>query len=78
MLFCELEQRERHSDVVVEVALGEEHTILLLEYSGYEFLGGCLAIGSGDADNGYFELVGLNSAAIRALNLATPIMHWRL
>ena len=50
------EQRLGHPYVVVEVALGVEHVVLLLQHGGDELLGGRLAVGAGNADDGNLEL----------------------
>ena len=52
MLFCELEQRERHSERVVVIALCVVDVIFGLEHSGCQFLGGRFTIGTRDSDNG--------------------------
>ena len=48
----ELHERERHADVVVQVALVLEHRALLLQDAGEHFLGRGLAVRSRDADDG--------------------------
>ena len=48
----ELQQRERHADMVVQVPLVLEHRSLLLQDGGDHLLGRGLAVAAGDADEG--------------------------
>ena len=50
------QQGQRHAEVVVEVALGGRHAVALGENGGDQFLGGGLAVGAGDADDGDGEV----------------------
>ena len=52
----EAEERLRHTDVVVEIALGKEHVISLRKDGGNEFLRGRLAVGARNAYHGDGEL----------------------
>lgn len=55
MFGSETEERLWHADVVVEIAFGEEDIVTAGQNGGDEFLGGRLAIGAGDADDGNGE-----------------------
>ena len=50
------QQRLGYADIVVEVALGVEHVVLLLEHGGDELLRCRFAVGAGDGDDGDIEL----------------------
>ena len=45
------QERFRHADMVVEIALRKEHVIALGEYGRYEFLCRCLTIGPCNLNN---------------------------
>ena len=45
---AQTEQREGHTDMIVEVAFGVEHLEFLAEHRGNEFFGGGFAVGAGD------------------------------
>ena len=45
------QQRLRHTDVVVEVSLGIQYIVFLLQHRRHEFLCRRLSVGPGDADN---------------------------
>ena len=59
VLLRQAEEGLGHAYVVVEVALGVEHIVFLREHSCYEFLGGRLAVGACDADDGDVELTAM-------------------
>ena len=59
VLLCQSEEGLGHAYVVVEVALSVEHIVFLREHSSYEFLGGRLAVGACDADDGDVELTAM-------------------
>ena len=50
------QQGERHTDVVVQVALSVDDIVFLGQYRRDEFLGGRLAIGAGDGKHNSFAL----------------------
>ena len=56
VLLVQSEQRLRHPDIVVEVALGGHHVVALRQYGTYQFLGSRLAVGTRNTDDGYVEL----------------------
>ena len=56
VLLVQPEQGLGHADVVIEISLGGHHVVLGAEHGGNEFLGGRLAVGASDADNGNVEL----------------------
>ena len=49
------QQRERHADVVVEIALRGRDTVFLRQHGGDEVLGGGLAVGAGQAEHRQFS-----------------------
>ena len=56
VLGAEAQQCLRHADVVVEVALREEHVVFLLQHGGGKLLCCGLAVGAGDAYDARAEL----------------------
>jgi len=54
--FIHGEQRERYTNMVVEVTLCVGYLELARQANGYQLLGGRFPIGSGDADDGYLQL----------------------
>ena len=56
MILRQTEQRFRHANIVIEISLRIEHIVFLGENGSHKFLGGCLAVGTRDADNGDIEL----------------------
>ena len=59
VLGIEAEQRLGYAHIVVEIALGGHHIILLCKHGANEFLGGGLAIGASDAYHGHAELAAM-------------------
>ena len=45
------QQRLGYTYIIIEIALGKEHVILFGQHGRYQFLGGCLAVGTRYADN---------------------------
>ena len=56
VFLCQAEQRLGHAHVVIEIALGIEHVVLLLKHVGNQFLRGGLAVGACDSDDRDMEL----------------------
>ncbi len=56
MVRIELQERERHADMVVQVPLVLEHRTFLLQDAGEHLLGRGLAVRAGDAHDGNREL----------------------
>ena len=56
MVARELQQRERHANAVVQVALRVVDTILGAQHGSGQFLRGGLAVGTGDTNNGQPQL----------------------
>ena len=56
MILRQAEQGLGHTDIIVEVALCIEHIIFLGEHGSHKLLGGCLTVGTGNADDGDIEL----------------------
>lgn len=56
ILWCQTEERLWYAYIIIEVTLGEHHVELLVENGRDEFLGGGLAVGSGDSHYGNLEV----------------------
>ena len=56
MVLRQTEQGLGHADIIVEVALCIEHIVFLGEHGSHKLLGGCLTVGTGNADDGDIEL----------------------
>ena len=52
MFRSEAKQCLGHTNMVIEITLGKPHVVFLFQYGRYEFLGGCLAVCAGHADDG--------------------------
>ena len=51
VLLSEVQKRKRYTNMVVQIALRIEHVIAFLEHRSNEFLGGCLAVCTGNAND---------------------------
>ena len=52
MLLCQVKDRQRQSELVVEIAFRFMHTVLLCQHGRDHFLGACLAHAAGHTDHG--------------------------
>ena len=56
VLLSQAQESLGHTDVVIEVALGIQHFVLLRQHGSHEFLGCCLSVCARYAYHGYVEL----------------------
>ena len=68
--FGDGEQRQRHAEVVVEVALGSRGLVTFVQHGVDELLSSRLAIGTSDADDGNLKM-----AAVLARQLLQGLQH---